>query len=321
MFNGPLRTLNDRVGSAPIDAFICCASFEDRSKSIALNLDPKLIHNTWIAYNQDFWAFTEENVDAITSRFSEHHTLMKLDTTNPLLTADQIACNLSDLCTSGTSKRIVVDITSFTRESLLILLKFLNDRQFAGGTLEFLYANAKKYSVGDSSENKWLSKGNREIRSVLGYPGILVPSKQNHLIVLLGFEDERALSLIQEFEPSRISLGIGDGTEWATSSHQQTNVARLQRLKSILGPVAEFTFNGYDARATKTRIQEVISSATDYNTIIAPMNTKISTLGAAVVALENESIQICYARANIYNTKGYSTPGDHFFHLSLADIL
>lgn len=321
MFNGTLNTLNDHIGREPIDAFICCASFEERSKSIAECIDPQIIQRTWIAYNRDFWTFTQENVEAIKSRFSEHHTLLELDTTDPLLTADQIARSLADLCTSGSSKRILVDITSFTRESLLILLRFLNDRQLAGETLEFLYANARDYSVGDSSEKKWLSKGNQDIRSVLGYPGILVPSKQNHLIVLLGFEDERALSLIRDCEPSRISIGIGGETEWETKLHHETNMARLQRLRSILGRVEEFTFAPYDARATKTTIQRVISSATDYNTIIAPMNTKISTLGAAAVALDDESIQICYARANIYNTKGYSSPGNLFFHFSLAEIL
>ena len=42
------------------------------------------------------------------------------------------------------------------------------------------------------------------------------------------------------------------------------------------------------------------------------MNTKISTLGAAMVALEDESIQVCYAQADVYNANNYSTPGGTF---------
>ncbi len=318
MFKRPLNELMNYLGSKPIDAFICCASFEKRSTSIAEHLDPGSVGGSWIAYHQDFLVSSQENLDTIKSRFTNQHSLLELNTTDPLITADCIASNLSNLCVN--SQRILIDITSFTRESLLILVKFLTDNLCPENSVEFIYANASEYSIGNPSDEKWLSKGNREIRSILGYPGTLIPSKQNHLIVLLGFEDERSLSLIRECEPSRISLGISDRTEQASIPHQDTNEARLRRLKSVIGSVNEFTFAGYDARDTKVTIQQLISNATDYNTIIAPMNTKISTLGAAMVALKNKSIQICYAQAELYNIEKYSNPGQHFFSFSLADI-
>jgi len=89
----------------------------------------------------------------------------------------------------------------------------------------------------------------------------------------------------------------------------------------MVGAVDEFTFAGYDAVNTKRTIQEIVENTRDFNTVIAPMNTKISTLGAAMVALEDESVQICYAQANIYNASHYSAPGRHFFHLSMTELL
>ena len=320
MHYGALTELNSHLAGSPIDAFICCASFEERSKVAAECLEGSLVRHAWIAYNQDFESHTRRNLEAIRSRFGDRRTLIKIDTSDPLLTADRIKDRLSTVLADGPPKRIVVDITSFTRESLLILVNILMKQSHRQNTLEFLYTYAKEYSVGDETEAKWLSKGNREIRSVLGYSGDLVPSRPNHLIVLLGFEDERALSLIYECNPARISLGIADENDWATAPHQEKNLSCLRRLQSVMDTVEDFTFSGYDAKATKVRIQEVIARTPEYNAIVAPMNTKISTLGAAVAALEDPSIQVCYARATIYNVANYSNAGNQFFHTSLSEI-
>lgn len=319
MFNDTLDALRDHLDDSPIDAFICCASFEERSKRIAEMIDPKYIDSSWIAFSRDFQKLSKQNMDTIKSIFADKSKIMEFDTADPLLTADCIVSNLSDLC-SGGPKRIIIDITSFTREALLILIKFLTEQLRDKDSLEFLYTNAREYSIGDSGQGKWLSKGIKEVRSVLGYPGDLSPSKQDHLIVLVGFEDERALDLIREYEPSRISLGVANRKEEAAVPHGGTNIDRLRKLKNTLSLTEEFIFHAYDARATKIAIQRLISNTPNYNTIIAPMNTKISTLGVAAAALEDISIQICYGRANVYNTERYSSPGTHFFHFSFRDI-
>lgn len=319
MIPSTLESLNDSLGERAIDALICCASFEERCKTIPENIALSMVKHAWIAFNRNFKTSTVKNLETIKQRFEDKHTLMEFDTSNPLLTADCIEDKLKQL-SALRQPRVVVDITSFTRESLLILLKYLNERKNAWQSLEFIYIRASEYSVGEHSDNKWLSRGNQEIRSILGYPGTIVPSRKNHLVVLVGFEDERALNLIRECEPSRISLGIGEETEWAAKPHQSTNLERFRRLKSILGPVEEFTFKGYDARATKEVIKKLISNVPDYNTILVPMNTKISTIGAGMAALEDDSIQVCYAQADLYNIKNYSKPGSHFFHVSLEEI-
>ena len=320
MFCDTLTALNDHIAQKPVDAFVCCASYEDRSRSIAESIEPKQIKHSLIGFNQDFASSSKKNLEYLESRFEGAFNTIELDTGNPLKTADSFAAVLSEIL-DDSIERILVDITAFTRESLLILLRYLVSNFRKNASVEFIYANAKEYSIGYSPEKKWLSKGNREIRSILGYPGSCIPSKGDHLIVLLGFEDERALGLIHEFEPSLISVGIGDENQWASREHQQTNLHHLKRLKSVLGPFNEFTFNGYNARETKDAIHDLISNFQNLNTILAPMNTKISTIGAAAVAIENTSVQICYAQADFYNIEHYSTPGKHFFHFLLDDVL
>ena len=319
MYSGELGALNEYLGKRRIDALLCCASFEERCRVIPEAMEVDKISHIWVSFNREFERLSQPNLEALKNRYRGCCTVMELDATNPIVTADSFAKHLEELCRIP-SARIVVDITSFTRESLLILIKFLSERLSEDQALEFLYLRAKEYSVGDAPQHKWLSKGNREVRSVLGFPGAMVPSRGNHLIVLVGFEDERALSVVRECEPSLISLGVGDETEWATAPHQATNITRLRRLQSMLGAVRVFEFRGYDAKSTKRTVQELIESEHAYNTVLAPMNTKISTLGAAMVALEDESIQVCYAQADVYNTRNYSSPGEHFFHLSLKEL-
>lgn len=169
----------------------------------------------------------------------------------------------------------------------------------------------------DPPDKKWLSKGLKQVRTVLGYPGILSPSKRSHLIVLVGFEDERAVELIRECEPSMVSLGKGDASEEGTAPHQEANTYSFNRIKHLVGEVNCFEFKAYDAVATMTALREQAQLHADCNVTIAPMNTKISTLGAALLALEDERIQLCYAPPNIYNASKYSLPDDDYYMFEL----
>jgi hypothetical protein len=51
------------------------------------------------------------------------------------------------------------------------------------------------------------------------------------------------------------------------------------------------------------------------------MNTKISTIGSALAALEEEAIQLCYAQPLQYNYKSYSTPGNTCYLLDFNGLL
>jgi hypothetical protein len=222
-------------------------------------------------------------------------------------------------CTGG-GKRWLIDITTFTHEGLLILFKVLVETLRRDDRAEFIYAHAREYSVGDPPERKWLSKGIQEVRSVLGFPGELLPSRRTHLVVLAGFEAERVLALIQEYEPSRITIGCGDPSEEGTRSHQQTNEAVVRRLQNWVGDIRVFTFPCYDADGTCVAVKSEVERTQGFNTIIAPMNTKISTLGAALCAMDNPTVQLSYGQANLYNYKAYSEPGDEFYYFSLDAV-
>jgi hypothetical protein len=176
------------------------------------------------------------------------------------------------------------------------------------------YNGAKEYSYNESvAEKKWLSKGVKKIRSILGYPGLLDPSKKNHLIVLFGFERERTKRLIDMFEYDLVSLAFGGKGVSISEDHQVLNEKRHEELLILYPNARKFEISLIDAIDTKQQLLAYMSDFSEYNTVIAPMNNKISTVGAGLAAIENPEIQLCYVTANQYNLQGYSHPSPYCY--------
>lgn len=69
----------------------------------------------------------------------------------------------------------------------------------------------------------WLSRGVKDVRSVLGFPGTMLPSRKLHLIILTGFEVERASEVILRYRPASMSIGLGAKEQSISDSHHSKN--------------------------------------------------------------------------------------------------
>jgi hypothetical protein len=307
-----MKDLDEKL-EGHIDVLICSVSYERRCRSVADNIDPKRIKHALIAENKNHREFHGDNAEYLCDRFSPSFKHVMLDRSDPLKTADELQAALES-CIGTESKRIVVDITTFTRESLLILFMLLQER-FAQTNVRYVYARARDYDPGVPEEKKWLSKGVGEVRSVLGYPGELLPSRKLHFIILAGREHERAAELIRSYEPSVVSLGCAARTE----HDRDPGKSGFQQVKAVFSTASQFTFDCLDPLRTKAAIADQVALRQDFNVIIAPLHTKLSTLGAGLTALENPKLQLCYAQPIIYNYENYSRPGDQFFLFQIDD--
>lgn len=299
----------------PSDVFICCASFESRCLSIPESIRSMYFRRVLICVNENFPRVLRSSGRKLKEIWGESGQIVTLNTDNPLRTADSLYLAVGDAVRSG-YRRFLIDITTFTHESLLILLRILS--LFSVPELEIVYANAADYSIGDVGASKWLSKGIGEVRSVLGYPGRSNPSNRLHLIVMAGFESARAERLIQEYEPSGISLGLGDPDDSISSQHFGANQIFHSKLLEKYAKVLQFTFSCTDSFAARDALKRHVTQIIGHNILIAPMNTKISTVGAGLMAIENDSIQLCYATAHKYNERHYSTPGLDCYYFPLT---
>jgi len=298
----------------PVALFVGTASFEDRCCTILEELKDDCA-SFLIFKNSQVGPLAEQNLQKMLTIAGKRGVLVGLDLDEPMVTARSLRA-VVDAAAKGPEGSIFVDITTFTHEQLLILFRILEQEKLAR-KIVFGYTGAARYSVNTDLENVWLSRGVSHVRSVLGFPGNLLPSKRLHLIVLVGFEHERAKAVIEIFEPSVLTLGVGEKSQSVSDEHFQTNCRFfddvrkfMDRRTSISADVNSFEFSCVDPQVTKASILKEIGKFPDHNTVICPMNTKLSTLGVALAASENPAVQVCYSRAIEYNEVGYSTTSD-----------
>ena len=295
-----------------IALFIGMASFESRCLSILTSIIDSA-DSFMFFRNVEAGEIAEGNLQKMRALTISRNTVYEIDLDRPTITADEFQKCLS-MIESAANGLIFVDITTFTHEQLLIFLRVVTQAK-QGRRFIFGYTGAEQYSTNTDADSVWLSRGVSQIRSILGFPGEFLPSKKLHLIVLVGFEHDRAKAVIEKFEPSSLTLGIGDVTHSVSKAHYETNQRFFDEVKSfidlktsIYSQVNTFKFSGVDPVAAKNSILAEVTRLPGFNTVICPMNTKISTFGAGLAAVENRALQVCYSRAITYNESGYSTP-------------
>ena len=294
-----------------VDLFICSSSFEERCMVI-----PDLVANDISTKSNIIFYNTNETSEIIKKAKSIKGILNSGDTELiPLNTSEQIQNVIAineclDRYLNKGLKTILLETSTFTHETLLVLFRLLYYKRDKFESLYISYLGAEEYSINEQTTNKWLSSGISDIRTVIGYPGVISPARENHLVVLFGFESNRTRSLIEELEFDKISLGFGSEDKSIASKHYQINFERHKKLMDYFRNAYKFELSLIDPIETKKNILKHLDNFPGSNHVIAPMNNKISTVGAALAAIQNSKIQLIYAKAVEYNTEGYSKPGN-----------
>lgn len=298
----------DKVG------FICFASFESRCLSIPRIIDQNKIVKTWVLRNNyGRTAETNQNNFGTIKELSRSIKEIEFSLKHSDRIADLIYALMKEIIELQIEK-IVVDISTFTHEVLLILIKAIFVSKNYLKKVLFLYNGAERYS-------NWLSKGCKDIRNVVGYPGYWNPAYKYHLIVLSGFEQERITGLVEMLEPDSLSLGVcSDST---SDNHNETILQYRKRFDDwarnlqVLKKYEKFNFSCINIEETIRNIEKIINSNSKMNYILAPLNTKLSTVAAGIVALKNETVQLCYPIPEAYNVE-YAVPSEN---VTIVDLL
>lgn len=258
----------------------------------------------------------QKNVDAAISVQTINRANYELDTQDPIEVARQLYDGVHHFHDHARGAPGLLDITSFRREELLILLSLIS-RLPKNDVADWHLAY-----VGAKFMGEWLSGEVTEVRSVLGYPGEARPSKSTRLVILMGFEVSRARRIIESYEPKEIILGMGRKAESINDDLYARNKELFDRLEREFKESIEATFE-FSARnpiAVKQELTEVIGDPARANLVIAPLHTKLSTIGAGLYGASEPLAQICYASVDEYNETAYSAPGTDVYLVPLKDI-
>lgn len=238
---------------------------------------------------------------------------VKTNLSDPINSASVIDKSVDDMLKQDAKVNLLIDITTFTHEHLLFLFKSLYSRKERINSLKCVYASAREYSYDVAGARKWLSKGCKEVRSVIGYPGMLYPGADTLLVILVGFEHERASCVINEMSPDALYLGFGSSDSVTNDAHkvpQEIFNNMLTANISIRGDAKKFVFSASDPTDALMQLRTVIDQTPGYNHIVVPMNTKLSTLAVVSLGLHNKDVQLCYAQPDTYNFDSYSQPSE-----------
>lgn len=294
----------DSKNKKSADILFVCMSFENIRWKAYLEENKSNYTNIIIFYNKEFIDFYKDHISDYVN--DSRCKLVETSIDNPISTAD---CYIN-IIDKYEQKLIDIDCSTFTHEHLLILFKVFEFLEYKH-TINIIYTTVDEYSVG--KHNGWLSKGVKEIRNILGYSGNMIPSKQLHLIVLVGLENERLEKIITEYEPNKITIGkctkessFSDNISELNRKHYADIDNFMKKVISNLSDSEEFEFSCSVPEETYMKLNEIIKKNEDYNNIIIAGNSKISTLGVMKLALENETLQLCYAQPIEYNLDSYT---------------
>ena len=292
-----------------IDYLLVSASFEDRCLSMYEHLDAGKVSKAGVFYFEQFSQSSSNNLAKLESKFNAE--TYKLNYSSPMSIADNVVSFLSEI---DGNPNIVVDISAFTRESILIILRYLLINQIHFNKILIFYRFA---SVSD-----YLSSSVVTIRSVLGYIGDISINKPTHLILLSGFEYERAMEIIDTIEPDFISIGYGGRDSSITQELHERNKKFTKKLAAYYSSeyINIFEHSLRDPVSVRQDILKLTDEKPRYNTIIAPLNNKISTVGVALAATKNTNIQLIYAQMAEYNEASYSQCEDDCLIFDLFQI-
>src|SRR5947209_15307475 len=118
-----VAAVNEELEELP-QVFVCTASYEERCRSIADKLDTSNLMTAIVLWNSDYVGQAEANITALESKFDGKIKKVELKTDDPLSVADSLREKVLPII-EECAGLCLIDITTFTHEQLLILIKLL----------------------------------------------------------------------------------------------------------------------------------------------------------------------------------------------------
>jgi hypothetical protein len=191
---------------------------------------------------------------------------------------------------------ITIDISGFTKIYLLELLHYLMIELNLG--MPRLLHTTQTYSA------TRLTRGVEQITTIPNFFGSPSLEKQTILVLFLGFEPERSVTVWKHFEPPKTVVLITDPPRYGNTDYlkyAQDNNAYL-----LAQPSVEVRKVPADNPYTVKRELEAIykDARSSFNMVIGPFGTKPQTVGVFLFCLEYPKAQVVYSFPSNY-TRSY----------------
>ena len=307
----PIETLPRLNEFGADDLFICCASFEDRCLSgpSKLSSSYRVRYSIVFVIEEPFYAKeVDTNLSKLQGILSRHTGegvyIIRCQRDNPAEAIVQMKNIWPKIKPKDNDDpSVTLDISGFTKVYLLQILYFFVAEQSLG--IPRIIHTTQSYMPTK------LTRGVEQITTVANFFGTISFEKQTLLILLLGFEPERSLSVWKHFSPARtialISNPPRDGHMDYLEYAQKNNAFLLAQPGVELKDMPPD-----DPYGVRNVLEEIYRDVRDnYNVVIGPFGTKPQTIGVFLFCLEHPKIQVVYSYPTSY-TRSYlqRLPGD-----------
>ena len=279
----------------PDDLFVCCASFEDRCLSSALKMGIgfRVRFSVIFVIEEPFYSSqVDTNLFRLQTelgkRTSEGVFVIRCQRDDPTEGITQLKSIWPRCKPKDTDEPfITIDISGFTKIYLLQLLHFIVSEQNLG--IPRILHTTQTYLPTK------LTRGVEQIATVPNFFGTLSFEKRTLLVLFLGFEPERSLTVWKHFNPSRTIALI-------TNPPRNNNAdylvdARKNNTHLISQPTVEVRdIPADDPYAVRNTLEAIYHEVRDsFNMVIGPFGTKPQTVGIFMFCLEHPKAQVVYS--------------------------
>jgi hypothetical protein len=286
------------------DLFICCASFEDRCASGAAKLAPSYRVRYSIIFVIEESFYSKEVSDQLVKLQGElsHHTaegmyIIRCQRDNPADAIAQVKNIWNRIKPKDADEPyITLDISGFTKIYLLQLLHFLVAEQNLG--IPRIIHTTQEYAP------TRLPRGVEQITTVQHFYGSISFEKQTLLLLMLGFEPERCMSVWKHFNPVRTIALITNPPRDGQTNYLEYAENSNSSLLSQPG-VERRDIPPDDPYGVRQALESIYHEVRDsYNGVVGPFGTKPQTVGVFLFCLEHPKAQVVYSFPTSY-TRSY----------------
>ena len=307
-----ITRLRPSTDGSPEDLFICCASYEERSVGAVEIMEPEYqVSQSFVFVSKEYRlrGNTEIHLDrvgsALTKRSNHQPQVVEFAIDRPMQAVWDLDRMLTALSVDSRPTTCTIDISSFPRQELLVLLQFIQ-RRFPTTILRLVYCSPERYAT--EEEGGWLTRGVQALVSVPGFGGVQLPGRKKLLVLVLGHEGERAHITWRRHQPE-CAIAIRQGTPYKPGLDAISN-----ELNSLLCATAK-GLSVEPRQVAADSVDEVCGILADiyeryrgdYFMVVSPLGTKLQTLGVYRLAASRPDVQITYAVPVWYNWENYST--------------
>lgn len=275
------------------DWLICVAGWEFRHVAgIKRGIEKHSPARVTMLYFEEYSDRTTENrvkIEALCKEGSIHYEEVSLHFSDPTHNWNALFELFKDNYHQHSS--LVMDITTSPRETIWNVLYLAKTKI---SDIKYMYHRPERYST-------WLSQEPIEPRLVYKQSGIMRLGVPTALLVVTGFDSERTVQLIDQFEPTITLLGVQVGDQY---ENNRNNIEKHQEDLRGYADIDIFEVDAYSKDHGLSVIEnKIISLLDEYNIIAASLGPKTTAISLFKLNAKYPQIALAYTPSREFNSE------------------